>query len=172
MEKEDFIISLTGDKSHAIKIPLAQGSFAIGLNNMDAKNFDVLVSDDLPINWDCFNTFYTGSGEDKKELYPNGNWPRFFYYSGNDDGFVKWSQKRKIEDFTWSPQKAISVDFSKSNINSLHINVETDKINLQLGSHSYFSISGNVENVKISKAGKNKHLIVLPKSEGFSTYWE
>jgi len=114
-------LSLTKENSHTISIPLGQGSLAIGTIGMDKKHFDVLVDENAPINWDTFNTCFTGAGREKKERYPYGDWPRFIYYSGNDLGFIKWTEKRKTEYFYWTPQKSIIADFTKVNIRNLNI---------------------------------------------------
>jgi hypothetical protein len=79
-------ISLTSTNSHTVKIPAGQGSFSIGIVGMDKKKFDVLVEENLPINWNVFNDFYTPHGKQNAEKYPYGDWPRFFYYFGNDIG--------------------------------------------------------------------------------------
>ena len=56
-------ISLTSTNSHTVKIPAGQGSFSIGIVGMDKKKFDVLVEENLPINWNVFNDFYTPHGK-------------------------------------------------------------------------------------------------------------
>lgn len=159
---EPTAISLTGENSHTINIPLGQGSFSIGALDMNAKKFDVLVDEKLPINWDSFNSFFTPHGKSNSDRYPNGDWPRFFYYWGNDSGFSKWSQKRKIEDFTWSPLQALSADFTSSQINRLSVNVGDNKIKLKLGNHSLVSISGNVANLDIIKIGELTSISFYP----------
>jgi len=144
-------LSLTKENSHTISIPLGQGSLAIGTIGMNKKHFDVLVEENAPINWDTFNTCFTSAGREKKEHYPYGDWPRFIYYSGNDLGFIKWTAKRKTEDFSWTPQKSIIADFTKVNIRNLSIiQSKSIKIGLKLGKNiTSFSISGNLENIDI-----------------------
>ena len=144
-------LSLTKENSHTISISPGQGSLAIGTIGMDKKHFDVLVDENLPINWDTFNTCFTGAGQENKEIYPYGDWPRFIYYSGNDIGFIKWTAKRKTEDFSWTPQKSIIADFTKVNIRNLSIiQSKSIKIGLKLGKNiTSFSISGNLENIDI-----------------------
>lgn len=143
-------LSLTKENSHNIILPLGQGSLAIGNIGMDNKLFDVLVDENLPINWDTFNSHFTGSGLSKKEMYPYGDWPRFFYYSGNDLGFIKWTEKRKTENFSWTPQKATTADFTKANIQNLSIQSNNVKIDLKLGKNCrHFSISGDIENIEV-----------------------
>ncbi|CAA6809267.1 MAG: Unknown protein [uncultured Aureispira sp.] len=138
-------IALTGENSHVVEISAGQGSFSIGALGMNAKKFDVLVDPALPINWNCFNSFFTGHGEENASLYPLGDWPRFFYYWGNDSNFIHWSEKRKIEDFTWCPNKPISEDLSNSNINRLSLQIEKNRLELQLGRHQHLSLTGNLE---------------------------
>ncbi|HAS45405.1 MAG TPA: hypothetical protein DCS93_33280 [Microscillaceae bacterium] len=160
--EEKMQLSLTGENSHTVKIPPGQGSFSIGSIGMNAKKFDVLVEPDLPIHWDCFNSFFTGSGKTNEHLYPYGDWPRFFYYWGNDTNFIAWSQKRAIEDFTWSPNAPISADFTASNIGRLIINAEASKIVLKLGAHRFFCIAGNLEQVELIETGKIDTLSFVP----------
>lgn len=93
----EFVISLTGQNSHKVIIPKGQGSFSIGTKGVSKGKYDVWVEQDSVINWDAFNELYTGYGQENKEKYPCGDWPRWIYYSGNDIGFIKWSCKRKIE---------------------------------------------------------------------------
>lgn len=81
MDREKPIaISLTSTNSHLFKIPLGQGSFSIGSVGMDKKKFDVLVEEDLLINWNAFDEFTTPSG---------GHWPRFFYYWGKSNAIIR-----------------------------------------------------------------------------------
>jgi len=163
MSREEKIqLSLTSENSHTVKIPPGQGSFSIGTLGMNPKKFDVLVDNTLPIHWDCFNSFFTGSGNNNKHLYPYGDWPRFFYYWGNDLNFITWSQKRAIEEFTWCPNAPISADFTKSNIGRLIINAEVSKIALQLGTHRYFCIGGSLEGVNVIKTGKIDAVSFVP----------
>lgn len=163
-KEEPTNISLTGKNSHSITIPLGQGSFAIGAIGMDSKKYDVLVRNDLPINWDSFNLLFTPHGKKHSELNPYGDWPRVFRYWGNDSNFSKWSEKREIEQFTWTPLKSASVDFSKSKISGLIINAGNHKISLKLGKHSGFSITGNIENVDIESTIKVDSLAFHPST--------
>ena len=89
-------ISLTGEKSHKISVPAGQGSFSIGTIGLSEGKYDVWVDDDKPINWSAFDGFYTGHGKANAEQHPYGDWPRWFYYSGSDKGFIEWSCKRHI----------------------------------------------------------------------------
>ena len=145
-------ISLTGEKSHKVTIPAGQGSFSIGTKEISEGKYDVWVEKDSPINWNAFNEFYTLSGKQNAERYPNGNWPRFFYYSGNDKGFIDWSFQRKIEDFHWTPKENLSVDLTKANINRFFLHTEANIIELSIGDSilSLF-LSGNLENIYIER---------------------
>ncbi|MEW7278987.1 hypothetical protein ABW636_10365 [Aquimarina sp. 2201CG1-2-11] len=158
-------ISLTGKNSHSITISPGQGSFTIGAIGMDTKKYDVLVDNDLPINWDSFNLLFTSHGKKHSDLHPYGNWPRVFRYSGNDSNFSKWSEKREIEQFTWTPLKPVSADFSKAKISGLIINAENHKINLKLGNHSGFSLTGNIANVDIESVVKVDSLAFHPSTD-------
>jgi hypothetical protein len=156
-------LSLTKENSHNISLPLGQGSLSIGNIGMDKKLYDVLVDENLPINWDTFNTHFTGSGLENKELYPFGDWPRFFHYSGDDIGFIKWTEKRKTEDFSWTPQKSTKADFTNVNIRHLKIQSKNVKINLKLGKNiTQFSISGDIENFNIQSNDGITSLNIYP----------
>lgn len=164
-------LSLTGKDSHKIKLPLGQGSLAIGTIGMDKKKFDVLVDANQSINWEAFNTCFTGHGEQNKEMYPYGDWPRFFYYSGDDLGFIKWTEKRKTEDFSWTPQKTISADFTKANIRNLSLHSKNIEIQLKLGaSIRKLSISGSVEKFDIQQNEGMDSLGIYPDVSGDKAY--
>lgn len=126
-------ISLTGYKSHQVKIPKGQGSFSIGTKGVSEGKYDVWVDQDSPINWDAFNEFFTSYGEQHAESYPYGDWPRFFYYSGNDQGFIDWSAKRKIEELRWTPHSDAVVDLTKADITRMFISTEVHNIRLFVG---------------------------------------
>ncbi len=74
MRKKEIQLSLIGENSHKISVPLGQGSIAIGTVGMNKKSFDVLVDENQPINWDAFNKHYTGHGEENKLQYPYGDY--------------------------------------------------------------------------------------------------
>ena len=168
MDREKPInISLTSTNSHILKIPLGQGSFSIGLIGMDKKKFDVLVEEKLPINWNAFNEFYTPHGKQNSHLHPNGDWPRVFYYWGDDIGFADWAKKREIEQFSWYPNKSLSIDLSNSKIDRLFIKANENKIKLILGNEpklKLLGLSGNIENFEIISSD-----IILPISINSST---
>ncbi len=124
-------ISLTDEYSHEAKIELGQGSFNIGLKEIDDNYIDARVDKDDKIHWESFNKCEIFNQEKLKEN-EYSKWPRFFYYSGNDTGFVEWSQKREIENFTWKPQKEMKVDFTKLHIYQLYIHSDY-KLNLSFG---------------------------------------
>ncbi|MGD1839745.1 MAG: hypothetical protein ACFB0B_02455 [Thermonemataceae bacterium] len=171
MDKKKVQLSLTGENSHEIFIPLGQGSLAIGNLGMNEKDFDILIDEKLKINWDTFNTHFTGHGEQNREMYPYGNWPRFFYYSGNDLGFVKWTEKRKTEDFSWTPQKSISADLTKVNIRNLSIQSRGVKIDLKLGENiTNLFLSGCFEKFNIEANDGITSLNIYPTVSNDTTY--
>ncbi len=162
-------ISLTGKNSHQIKIPPGQGSFSMGLAGMDKKKFDVLVDDDLPVNWDAFNELYTPHGQQHAEKYPYGDWPRFFHYWGKDAGFVAWSVKRAIEDFSWHPSQPVSVDLSNVCIRNLSVKTNEHPVELVLGNKSgdrstlqTLNLAGNIHNFKIEADRSDIYLRINP----------
>ncbi|UII27512.1 leucine-rich repeat domain-containing protein [Fulvivirga maritima] len=164
---EELIISLTDKDSHAIKREAGQGSLSLGPEHLkDKLDFDVIVGEHQNINWDCFNNLYTPHGQQNAHLYPNGDWPRWFYYYGNDSGFSFWSEKRKIEYFTWKPFKQVSVDFENSNINQLTIIAEEHPIKLKIGSGiTTLVLDGNLKNLDIEKAGSLENIHFNPAIE-------
>lgn len=162
-------ISLTGTNSHQIKIPAGQGSFSIGRIGMDKKKFDVLVDENVVINWDTFNTFYTPHGQQNVHLHPYGDWPRFFYYWGNDQGFIEWSKKRVIEDFSWQPTQEICLDLSHAQIHNFSIKAEEHPITLVLnhpdddkkGLYS-LHLAGHIEHFEIITTAAYPHIRIEP----------
>lgn len=152
---KEITLSLTGKDSHKVLIEDGQGSFSIGTNNSDEKNFDVLVDENDMINWDTFNGYYTLAGWESKEYYPYGNWPRCFCYHGNDVGFIKWSSKREIEHFILVPQKDMNLDLTNTGIYDLIIEDNGHKIELSLGKDIYrLKLCGNIDNYIINKCAK------------------
>lgn len=159
----EYIISLTGKDSHRVMIPVGQGSFSIGTKGISKGEYDVWVEQDCAINWNAFNAFYTGYGREHKERYPYGNWPRWFYYSGNDTGFIEWSSKRRIEEFHWTAHADRTVDFSKADIGHLSIYTEESKIQVLTGEKIVeLTLSGILENFTIKKCDKIPCLAFCP----------
>lgn len=163
-------ISLTGMDSHQIKIPAGQGSFSIGRIGMDKKKFDVLVGENAVIDWDVFNTFYTPHGQQNAHLHPYGDWPRFFYYWGNDTSFVEWSKKRVIENFFWQPSRSLCLDLSDAQIRNLAIKSNDDLIKLTLDQSNNIGLyslhlSGNIELFEIKVTQEIDHIRIEPNTE-------
>ncbi|WP_151807465.1 hypothetical protein [Acinetobacter bereziniae] len=163
-------ISLTGTDSHQIKIPAGQGSFSIGRIGMDKKKFDVLVGENAVIDWDVFNTFYTPHGQQNAHLHPYGDWPRFFYYWGNDTSFVEWSKKRVIENFFWQPSRSLCLDLSDAQIRNLAIKSNDDLIKLTLDQSNNISLyslhlSGKIELFEIKAKQEIHHIRIEPNTE-------
>lgn len=156
-------ISLTGEKSHQVNIPAGQGSFSIGTKGISKGKYDVWVEEDSQINWAAFNELFTGHGQQHAERYPCGNWPRIFYYSGNDKGFIDWSSQRPIEEFHWSPQENAVVDLTKANINRFFLHTEKNKIQISTGDHirSLF-LSGDLNNIAIKECTSIPYLHFSP----------
>lgn len=149
---KNYIISLTGENSHNITIPLGQGSLSIGTKGISLGRYDIWVDQDSPINWNAFNEFFTQAEKQNIEHYPCGNWPRFFYYSGNDQGFIEWSHLRLIEDFHWFPLESTSANFSNANIRRLFLHVGANKIKISSANKiDTFGLSGNLEEVLIKE---------------------
>lgn len=157
-------ISLTGEKSHRISIPVGQGSFSIGTIGLSEGKFDVWVDNCKPIHWSAFNEIYTGHGRQNAEQYSYGNWPRWFYYSGNDKGFIEWSRKRHIERFHWTTYEDASIDITTASIYGFSLQVNKGHIEISIGSMTKeLSLSGNIENIDIKKCDALPYLRFMPR---------
>jgi len=153
--------SLTGENSHEVMIPAGQGSFSIGTTGLSSGKYDVWVDRDLPIFWNTFDDLTVPAG------YP---WPRWFYYSGNDTGFVDWASKRPIEGFSWWPQESTSIDLSNAKISTFSIHTENSKIAVSTGDKiRQFDLSGNLENIDIKKCTQVPRLNFSPLCEKAET---
>ena len=163
MGNTEYVITLTGKDSHKVMLPVGQGSFSIGTKGISKGEYDVWVEQDCAINWNAFNEFYTGYGREHKERYPYGNWPRWFYYSGNDTGFIEWSSKRSIEEFHWASHVDRTVDFTDADIERLSIRTEKCKIQVLTGEKILvLTLSGILENFDIKKCDKIPCLAFCP----------
>lgn len=154
-------ISLTSEYSHETIIEESKGSFSIGATEIDNDYKDVWVDKDAKINWNAFNNC-------EKIFQPiisqSIKWPRFFYYTGNDTGFIEWSRKRNIEQFTWKPQKEMRVDFTNAKISNLYIK-SNYKLFLSFGNNvDYLDLYGNPSNYIIEKCAKVPSLGFYPKN--------
>ncbi len=156
-------ISLTGENSHRVIIPPGQGSFSIGTKGVSEGKYDVYVEKESRINWNAFNGFYTPHGRQNADAIPYGDWPRFFYYSGNDSGFIEWSERRAIEDFNWSPCEDVIADLTGANIRRLFLHAGENRVAISTGDklHSLF-LSGNLENITIGKCAGTTFLYFAP----------
>lgn len=160
--KKKLTISLTGEYSHETIIEPGQGSFNIGVKGIDDDYVDVWVDKDDKINWESFNNC--------EEIFrpiisPSIKWPRFFHYTGNDIGFINWSRKRRIEEFSWKPQKKMDVDFTNAHIRNLFIKSEY-KLILSFGKNiDYLDLYDNLDNYLIEKCVKVPSLGFYPKND-------
>lgn len=161
MDRKNLVISLTGPQSHQVKIPLGQGSFSIGLQGMNAKKFDVLVNNNLPLNWKAFDEFSTPAGS---------HWPRFLYYWGNDTGFIEWSHQRAIEDFWWSPSQTTAIDLTGAQINRLEVHLETSQLKVVLNdSIRFLNLLGNLHHFEFTPHENIPHLGFYPTLTGIDS---
>jgi len=152
IRNEPIFISLTGENSHKFTIPTGQGSFSIGEKGVSEGKYDVWVEKESTINWHAFNGLYTPHGKQNTDKYPYGDWPRFFYYSGNDLGFIDWSLKRQIESFHWIPSKNMSINLVNANIHSFCLQTQTTKVDLSIGNNiRTLVISGDPTCINIPK---------------------
>ncbi|WP_103866263.1 leucine-rich repeat domain-containing protein [Aquimarina sp. I32.4] len=144
--EENLTLSLTGENSHSVYIPAGQGSFSIGSTTMAPDLYDVLVDHNKTINWIAFDKLNTPAGS---------HWPRFFYYWGNDLGFIKWSEKRPIEDFQWTPLTNVSVDLEKAQINRLTIQLQKSITVTNVGNINNLNLVGNLDVFQCKKENLN-----------------
>lgn len=152
-------IALTEDKLYKVAVPLGQGSFSIGTAGLSQGKYDVWVEKGSKINWDTFNGYYTGAGERNRACYPYGDWPRFFYYSGDDSGFIEWSYKRKIESFHWCPHVDAAIDLTKADIAELTIHTETNAVQITTGDKiRTLRLSGRPEFIDVKGCTAMPHL--------------
>ena len=154
-------LSLTSTNSHTVKIEAGQGSFSIGEADMDKKKFDVLVEKESAINWNAFDSYTTPAGS---------HWPRFFYYYGNDKGFLEWSKKRAIEDFFWQP--SIPADINLNAVQIGNLTVRSNKIPVKIALPSdddesllglrSLNLSGDLEKFEILSENANPYVRLYP----------
>lgn len=157
-------ISLTKNKKYKTEVFLGQGYFVIGTLGLTKEKCEVLVEATEEINWDAFNGYYVPASWPYKDQMPYGDWPRYLYYYGNDEGFIKWSKKRKVESFWWNPYEDKIVDFTNSQIEELSIQVENRKVVISLGANTkYLKLHGNLENIKINKCNKMTNIFFYPE---------
>ncbi len=161
---KEVVLSLTGKDSHKFLFPSGQGSLSIGTIGNVNREYDLLVNEDDVIYWETFNGYYSVAGWKEKDRYPYGNMPRFFYYSGNDTGFIDWSSKREIEEFRWIPQKDMSVDFTNSKIYLLYIKTKEYYIDFSLGEQvSELHLCGHLDHYLIKNCKKVPRLYFEPE---------
>ncbi|WZB76160.1 hypothetical protein WJ972_09940 [Achromobacter insuavis] len=93
-----------------------RGDVILGPAGMDRKA-DLRVAPDDAIHWPAFDPFATPAGSP---------WPRHLYYHGNDSGFLGWSERRRIEQFTWAPAFADTrrIDARAADIQTLQIRLD------------------------------------------------
>lgn len=166
------LLSITGKDSHKLELEQGTGGITIGTEGETKEKVDILVDKDKSINWNTFNGFYVPATWEKRHLYPYGTWPRGFRYYGNDLGFIKWSEKRKIENFHFFPSKEMSINLKNGNIDTFEINNKY-KTELYLGKKlSYLILSGNLENYIVKECEGEKILFFYPKIEKGKTIYK
>jgi len=154
-------LSLTGDRSHLISIPAGQGSFSIGTTGLSKGQYDAWVNNDSVIHWNAFDGLRVPAGY---------HWPRWFYYSGNDTGFIDWASQRRIEEFGWYPERDAKIDLTDAIISSFFLHTNSSKIVLSTGDHIRdLHLSGSLENISVEKCTTAPRLRFKPlssKTEG------
>lgn len=111
-----FRLDLTGPGSHVLVREPGRGNVIIGPGGMDQKA-DLRVASDDAIHWPAFDRFATPAGSP---------WPRHIDYQGNDSGFLGWSERRIIEQFTWAPAFADTrrIDARAARIQTLRVRLD------------------------------------------------
>ncbi len=150
LSDETLTLSLTGENSHVFHKPSGQGSLSIGTKGISEGKYDIWVEEGYPINWEALNGFYIPASRNNPRRPPYGDWPRWFYYSGDDAGFISWSSKRYIEDFTWIPHRGAAVDLTGAHIGRFFLRVPEEPVKLKIGKNvGRLSVSGHLENLKL-----------------------
>jgi len=163
MEGREIVISLTGRDSHTLRVPPGQGSLSIGTRGLSQGKYDLWVDEGAVIDWDAFNGLYTGYGETHREELPYGDWPRWFYYSGSDTGFIAWSAKRRIEEFHWTPKTDLTADLTGADIDRLYVHTGGSQIRLSTGENTRsLTLSGALENFRVESMEKMPALTFCP----------
>ncbi|QLF50408.1 hypothetical protein HW278_06640 [Capnocytophaga sp. oral taxon 902] len=136
-----FRLSLTGENSHTVNISAGQGGFSIAPKKMGEKA-DAYVDADTPIQWTAFNGLEVPAG---------GNWPRGFYYIGNDSSFIEWSKRHEIENFVWKLLAPASVDFTNAQIRHLSVHNNGFEFSIKLDNTYLRSVvlGGNPDKITI-----------------------
>lgn len=111
-----FLLSLTGPDSHVLVTEPGRGNVIIGPGSI-GKKADLRVWADDVVHWPAFDPFATPAGSP---------WPRHIDYHGNDSGFLRWSEQRPIEQFTWAPAFADArrVEAGVARIQTLQIRLD------------------------------------------------
>lgn len=155
---EIVVLSLTGPASHTVEVPAGQGSLGIGPVVPGVAEPDVVVGPDDVLDWSTFDAFPRPSG------YP---WPRVFRYQGNDIGFLAWSERRRIEQFHWSPTAPVNVDGSAARIDHLTVNLRGATLTIVLpATTSTFTAQGDLSLLRAETPadGTCPHLYFYPET--------
>jgi len=152
-------LDLTGPGSHTLVRQSGVGSLSVGPSQL-GKKADLHVAPDAKIDWTVFDAFSTPAGSP---------WPRYLHYTGSDVGFFDWAQKRPIEEMTWAPVLSADtvVDASRSNLNSLHIEMNSSggRLTLKLPKRCFLlGVSGNLS--RFSGTGDMPSSLILAPRTG------
>lgn len=154
LSDETLKLSLTGEDSHVFHKPSGQGSLSIGTKGISEGKYDIWVEEGYPINWEAFNGLYIPASRNDLHRHPYGDWPRWFYYSGDDAGFISWSSRRYIEDFTWILHRGTAVDLTGAHIGRFFLRVPEEPVKLKVGKQiGRLSVSGRLENLELQDCG-------------------
>jgi hypothetical protein len=153
---QNIVLSLTGPESHTIEVPAGQGSLSIGPVVPGAAEPDVVVGPDDVLDWSSFDAFPKHAGY---------HWPQVLRYQGNDVGFFAWSQRRKIEQFHWTPTTHVTVDGSAARIEHLTVSLRDAALTIVLPvTTSTFTAQGDLSRLQAAVAADSTcpHLYFYP----------
>lgn len=162
----EFKLPLTKNKSYETVVFPGQGYFWIGTEGITKEKCEVLLEANEEINWDAFNGYYVPGDWEYRDEIPYGDWPRFFRYYGNDNGFIEWSKKRRIEEFEWYLYEDKKAEFTDASIGRLLLHIKESKLECTIGKKTHdLELFGNLENFKIKKCGNLRTIGFHPEYE-------
>jgi hypothetical protein len=130
------VISLTGPSSHRLERRPGVGVVTIGPAAPGRPRPDLVADPADAIDWEVFTPFTVPAG------YP---WPRRIVYEGDDTGFLRWAERRPIEDFDWQPHGPHDVDASRARIGRFAVRLRRAPLRLTLPSmvDGHFRVVGD-----------------------------
>lgn len=142
-EEGRFLLGLTGPGSHVLTTEPGRGNLIVGPPAMGRKA-DLHVAPDDAIRWQALDPFATPAGSP---------WPRHLDYHGNDSGFFDWSERRPIEQLSWTPAFADvrSIDAGRARIRTLRLVLKdmAGRLGITLPAGLELSLAGDLARVRV-----------------------